>query len=140
LGKNPKWRLKIKMASGRFFLNKKSTETPSSVCWFKSFYLKNPTCPKFDKMAEIFKMASETCIFKNLGCIQSVFLLSNFCRNFFFFSKIQNGGFFEEDVIFEKKSTFFKKVLPILNTTYFKSLKSNLMIQRPKIYHKNLPK
>jgi hypothetical protein len=49
--------------------------------------------------------------FKNLDCIRSVFLLSNFCwKNFF--SKIQNGGFFEDDVIFEKKSTFFQKVLP----------------------------
>jgi hypothetical protein len=73
-------------------------------------------------MAEIFKMASETCIFvifvsklqfltdfKNFDCIRSVFLLSNFCRKNFFFSKIQNGGFFEDDAIFEKKSTFFQK-------------------------------
>jgi hypothetical protein len=75
---------------------------------------------KFDKMATKFKMASETnnffilpsklqfsTDFKKLECIRSAFLLSNFYRKHYF-SKIQNGGFFEDDVIFEKKSTFFQ--------------------------------
>jgi hypothetical protein len=103
-------------------------------------------------MAEIFKMASETCIFvilvsklqfltdsKNLACIRSVFLLSNSCSKNLF-TKIQNGGFFEDYVIFEKKSTFFQRVLPTLNSTFFKFLKSNLVVQRPKILQKNLSK
>jgi hypothetical protein len=105
-----------------------------------------------DKIVEKFKMASETCFFvillpklqfstdfKNLDCIRSVFLLINFCRKNLF-SKIQNGGFFEDDVIFEKKSTFFKRVLPTINSTLFKFSKNNLVVQRPKIYQKNLPK
>jgi hypothetical protein len=49
-----------------------------------------------------------------------------------FFSKIQNRG-----IIFEKKSTFFKRVLPTLNSTFFKSSKSNLVGQRHKIYKNN---
>jgi hypothetical protein len=68
-----------------------------------------------------------------------VSLLSNFGRKNLF-SKIQNGGFFEDDVIFEKKSTFFKRVLPTLSSTFFKFSKSNLIVQRPKIYQQYLPK
>jgi hypothetical protein len=65
--------------------------------------------------------------------------LPNFCRKNFS-SKIQNGGFFEDDIIFEKKSTFFKRVLPTSNSTFFKFSKSNLVEQRPKIYQKKIAK
>jgi hypothetical protein len=47
--------------------------------------------------------------------------------------KIQNGGLFEDDVIFEKKSTFFKRVVPTLNANFFKSEKNKSVVQRPKI-------
>jgi hypothetical protein len=60
-------------------------------------------------MAEKFKMVSETCIFeillsklqfstdfKNLDCIRSVFLLSNFLD--FCSFKVKNGEFFEDFV------------------------------------------
>jgi hypothetical protein len=57
-----------------------------------------------------------------------------------FFSKIQNGGFFEDDVIFEKKSTFFQTGRSTLNSIFFKSEQSNTVVQRPKIYQKKLPK
>jgi hypothetical protein len=95
---------------------------------------------EFDKMATKFKMAAGTYI--------SLILLSNlqFSTDFKklyrknFFSKIQNGGFFEDDVIFEKKLTFFKRVVPTLNSTFLKSEKSKSVVQRPKIYQKNLPK
>jgi hypothetical protein len=40
-----------------------------------------------------------------------------------FFSKIQNGGFFEDDAIFEKKSTFFSTTFSTLNSTFFQYLK-----------------
>jgi hypothetical protein len=39
-----------------------------------------------------------------------------------------------------KNRLFFKRVLPTLNSTFFKFAKSNLVVQRPKIYQKNLPK
>jgi hypothetical protein len=92
----------------------------------------------FDKVAAKFKMASVTCTFvillsklqfsTDFKCIQSVFLLSNFCR--IFFSKIQNGGIFEDDVIFEK--TF-----PPTSTFFLNFSKSNIIEQRPNI--KKLP-
>jgi hypothetical protein len=90
-------------------------------------------------MAAKFKITSETCIFvilfsklqfptnfKNFECFQSAFLVS---KNFF--QKIQNGGFFEDDVIFEKKSTFFKRVLPTLNSTFSNSQKTRKMSAIP---------
>jgi hypothetical protein len=73
--------------------------------------------------------------FKNLDCIRVFLLLSNFCRKIFF-SKKQKGGFFEDDVIFEKKSTFLQKGPPTLafvKKPFFKFSKSNLVVQRPKI-------
>jgi hypothetical protein len=39
----------------------------------------------------------------------NVFLISNFGRKNFFVSKIHNGGLFENDVIYEGKSTLFQK-------------------------------
>jgi hypothetical protein len=94
-------------------------------------------------MAKIFKMASETCIFvilvsklqfltdfKNLDYIRSVFLFSNFCG--FFFSKIQNGGFFEDDVIFEKKLTFFQKGPAYPKLNYFQILKKQSCSKKTK--------
>jgi hypothetical protein len=58
----------------------------------------------------IFLIALKTSIFnrfQKLECIRNVFLLTTFYRKNVF-SKIQNGGFFEDDVIFEKKSTIFQ--------------------------------
>jgi hypothetical protein len=74
LEKNSKWQPKTKMASDRFFLNRNSTETPSSgfirekidanLLIISCFILKSQLgILKFDKMAEKFKMASETKIF-----------------------------------------------------------------------------
>jgi hypothetical protein len=70
---------------------------------------------------------------KNLTAFEASFLKN-------FFSKIQNSGFFEDDVIFEKKSTFFNRVVPTLNSTLFKSSKSNSVVKILKIYQKILPK
>jgi hypothetical protein len=56
------------------------------------------------------------------------------------FSKIQNGGFFEDDVIFEKKSTFFNRIVPTLNSTFSNPQKAILLYKYPKIYKKKLPK
>jgi hypothetical protein len=53
------------------------------------------------------------------------------------FSTIQNGGFFEDDVIFEKKSTFFQKSSTHPKLNFFKVSKSKLVVQRPKMYQKN---
>jgi hypothetical protein len=103
-------------------------------------------------MAEIFKMGSETCIFvnlvsklqfltdfKNLDCIRSVFLLSNFCRKTFF-QKYKMADFSKMTSFLRINRLFFKRVFPTLNSTFFKFSKSNLEVQRPKIYQKKLPK
>jgi hypothetical protein len=39
-----------------------------------------------------------------------------------------------------KNLLFFNRVVPTLNSTFFKFSKSNLVVQRRKIYQKNLPK
>jgi hypothetical protein len=52
---------------------------------------------------------------------------------------MQNGGFFEDDVIFEKKSIFFSNG-SFPPSTFFKSEKSKSVVQQSKIYQKNLPK
>jgi hypothetical protein len=55
------------------------------------------------------------------------------------FSKIQNGGFFEDDVIFEKNRLFSKGSFPPLTQFFSKFSKSNLVVQSPKVYQKKLP-
>jgi hypothetical protein len=72
---------------------------------------------------------------KNLTAFEASFYYLTFIENNFF-SKIQYGGFFKDDVIFEKKSTFFKRVVPTLNSTLFKSQKSKSVVKRPMIYQK----
>ena len=63
--------------------------------------------------------------FKNLFCIQSVCSLSNFHgRNIF--SKIQNGGIFQDGVIFEKKSTFRREGLSHPKPNFFQKPKTLL--------------
>jgi hypothetical protein len=99
-------------------------------------------------MAEIFKISSETCIFvilvsklqfltdfKNPDCIRSVCLLFIFCRKNFF-SKIQNGGLFEDDVNFDKKIDFFQTGPSHPKLIFFKFSKSNLLVQKTQ----NIPK
>jgi hypothetical protein len=127
------------------FLNRNSIETPTGGFVRNIFLCKSvDNCILkvlfgslgFKKMDAKFKMASEIFIFvvllsilqfltdfKNIECIQRVFLTSNL--SIFFFSKIQNGGFFDDDVIFEKNLTFFHK---------------GPTLKRPKIYQKFLPK
>jgi hypothetical protein len=103
-------------------------------------------------MATKFKMASETYIFlillsklqfstdfKKLECIRSVFLLSNFYRKYFF-SKIQNGGFFEDDVNFEKKSTFFQTGRSHPKLNFFHIRKNQICSTTTQDVPKNLPK
>jgi hypothetical protein len=59
----------------------------------------------------------------------------------FFTITITNGGFFEVDVIFEKKkSTFFRTGRSHPKINLFQILKNNSVVQRPKIYQKKLPK
>jgi hypothetical protein len=77
--------------------------------------------------------------FKNLDCIQSFFLLSNFCRKNFF-QKSKMADFSKVTSFLRKNRLFFKRALPTLNSTFFKLSKSNLVIQRPKIYLKKIPK
>jgi hypothetical protein len=92
---------------------------------------------KFAKMAEKLKMASETKIFviflsklqfstdfKNLDCVRSFRKKT--------FSKIQNGGFFEDDVIFGDKSTFFQQGRSHPKLNFFQILKRNSLVQIPK--------
>jgi hypothetical protein len=73
-----------------------------------------------------------------LNAFQASFYYLTFIEKLF--SKIQNGGFFEDDVIFEKNRLFFKRVVPTLNSTFFKSEKSKSVVQKPKICQKKLPK
>ena len=92
---------------------------------------------RFDKMAAKSKMASKTCVFvfslphlqfwsdfKNLFCIWSVLQLPNFHRKNFF-SKIQNGGFFQDGVIFQKKSTIFHEGLSHPKLKFFQIPKTS---------------
>jgi hypothetical protein len=59
--------------------------------------------------------------------------------SFYYLTFVENGGFFKDDVIFEKKFTFFQTGRS-LNSIFFKSEKSNSVVQKLKIYQKNLPK
>ena len=107
---------------------------------------------RFDKMAAKYKMASKTYVFvfllpnlqfssqfKNLFCIQSVLILSNFYRKNFF-SKIQNGGFFQDDVIFQKKLTFFQESLSHPKLNFFQILKTSFCSAKTQYIAKKIAK
>jgi hypothetical protein len=92
----------------------------------------------FDKTAATFKMASETYIFVML--LPKLQLSADFLNAFkaslttivekIFFSKIQNGGFFD-DLNFKKKSIFFKRVLPPVTQLFTNSQKAILWHKDP---------
>jgi hypothetical protein len=108
------------MASIRFLPNRNSIGTPSSGFVENIFDIDNMAVYLKTRIWEfglikIIQNGVRNLYFRNVGlktqiinrfqksCIRSVFLLSKFCgKNFF--SKIQNGGFFEDDVSFEKKT------------------------------------
>jgi hypothetical protein len=69
-----------------------------------------------------------------LDCIRSVFL-SNFCRKKL--QKYKMLDFSKMTSFLRKNRLFFKRILPTLNSTFFKFSKSNLVV--PKIYQKKLP-
>jgi hypothetical protein len=57
-----------------------------------------------------------------------------------FFQKSKMADFSKMTSFLRKNRLFFKRVVPTLNSTFFKSEKGNSVVQRPKIYQKNLPK
>jgi hypothetical protein len=100
----------------------------------------------FDIMATKFKMASETYSFlillsklqfptdfKKLECIRSVFLLYNFYRKTLF-RKSKMADFSKMTSFLRKNHFFSKRVVPTLNSTFFKSEKGNSVVQTSKIY------
>jgi hypothetical protein len=95
-------------------------------------------------MAEKFKMASETYIFVILPSkryFSSDFKTSTaFEASFYYLNFKENTGFFEYDVIFEKKLLFSKMVLLTLNLTFFKFSKSNIVYIDSRCTKKKLPK
>jgi hypothetical protein len=102
-----------------------------------------PQNSKWRRKPTIFKFYSQNLNFltisKNLNAFEASICYLTYIEKTFF-AKIQNGGFFEGGFIFEKKSTFFKWVVPTLNSTFFKSKTGNSVVQRPKINQKKLPK
>jgi hypothetical protein len=73
---------------------------------------------------------------KNLDCFRSAISSSNFYRKNFF-PKSKMADFSKMTSFLRKNRLFFNRVVPTLNSIFFKSSKNNSVVQIPEIYQKN---
>ena len=160
----PKWRPKTKIAVFILFFYKKSTQMPPitllwnlflmQISWQLSVasekndlrfldltkWLQNP---KWRPKSIFSYFCSQSYILYPISKIFFAFKASVHYLTFMeetFFQKSKMAEFFKMASFLRKNRLFVGRVFPTLNLTFFKNLKRHSVVQRPKIYQKNLPR